>query len=166
MSSRLLSFPATVDDAAARTVAAGVVVLSVLFLVTQSGWLLVLLAAGFVARVASGPRFSPLARLAVHVVAPRLPARFHRIVPGSPKRFAQGIGVAFSAGAGLAWLVGAPGVAVVLIAGLIVAATLEAALGLCLGCVVFYRLMRWGLLPESACAACNDLSLRPSPASS
>lgn len=162
----MFPFPATVDDAAARTVASGVVLLSVLFLVLQSGWLLVLLAAGFVARVAWGPRVSPLARLAVHVVAPRLPARFHRTVPGSPKRFAQGIGVVFSAGAGVAWLLGAPVVAVALIVGLVVAASLEAALGFCLGCVVFYRLMQWGLLPASACAACNDLRLRAAPAGS
>jgi hypothetical protein len=152
-------FPNPVDEAAARTVAAGVVLMSVLFLATQSGWVLVVLAYGFIARVLAGPRISPLGRLAVHVVAPALPERFHRHVPGPPKRFAQGIGTAFSLGAGIAWLLGAPVVSVVLIVGLTLAASLEAGLGVCLGCIIFNRLMRWGLVPEAACEACNDLRL-------
>jgi hypothetical protein len=41
-----------------------------------------------------------------------------------------------------------------------VAATLEAALGFCLGCKVFAVLMRLGLIPDDVCAECNDLSLR------
>ncbi len=125
----------------------------------QEGWILVPLAYGFVARVVAGPRFSPLARFVTGVVTPRLPIR-HRFVPGPPKRFAQGIGVVFSSGAVVAWWASWAPVALTLIAGLTVAATLEAALGLCLGCVVFGRLMWWGVIPESVCVACADLSAR------
>jgi hypothetical protein len=40
------------------------------------------------------------------------------------------------------------------------AALLEAAFGLCLGCLAFGALMRAGLIPEEVCVACADVSLR------
>ena len=40
------------------------------------------------------------------------------------------------------------------------AAFLEAAFGLCLGCKAFALLMRLGVIPESVCLECSDLSLR------
>src|SRR5690606_39072731 len=70
--SGILRFPHPVIEKAARTVAAGVVVLAVLVLATQWFWLLVPLAYGFVARVLTGPTLSPLGQLATRVVAPRL----------------------------------------------------------------------------------------------
>jgi hypothetical protein len=30
----------------------------------------------------------------------------------------------------------------------------------CLGCIVFNRLMRWGVIPADVCEACNDISAR------
>jgi hypothetical protein len=155
----IFSFPNPVNDVAARTVAIGVVVMALLVAVAGWGWVLIPLTYGFLARVASGPRFSPLGLLATKVVAPRLP-RFEKLVPGPPKRFAQAIGVAFSVTASILWLAGATGAARLVIAALTVAALLEAALGLCLGCKVFAVLMRLGLVPESVCDECNDLSLR------
>jgi hypothetical protein len=47
--------------------------------------------------VLTGPRLSPLGRLAAHVVAPRLGPP--RTVPGPPKRFAQAMGAAMSTAA-------------------------------------------------------------------
>lgn len=157
--SRLFSFPNPVNDVAARTVATGVVAMGLLVAVAGWGWVLVPLTYGFVARVLTGPTLSPLGRIAVHVVAPRLP-RHEKLVPGPPKRFAQGVGVAFSVGASLLWISGSPGAARLVVAGLVVAASLEAALGLCLGCKAFALLMRAGVVPEHVCAECNDLSLR------
>ena len=55
MSTKLLSFPESVDDRAARLVATGVIVQSLVFVVFREWWLLAPLAYGFVARVASGP---------------------------------------------------------------------------------------------------------------
>lgn len=161
MSSRsgFFSFPNPVNDVAARTVATGVVVMGLLVAGLGWGWVLVPLTYGFIARVLAGPRISPLGQLAVRVVAPRLRAH-EKLVPGPPKRFAQGIGVAFTVTASALWLAGAPGAARVVVALLVVAATLEAALGFCLGCKVFALLMRAGLIPEEICAECNDLSLR------
>jgi len=42
-----------------------------------------------------------------------------------------------------------------------IAATLESVFGLCLGCKMFAVLMRIGVIPESVCDRCNDLSLAP-----
>jgi hypothetical protein len=93
------------------------------------------------------------------VVTPRLRGE-HRLVPGPPKRFAQGVGLAFSGGALVAWLAGAETVAVALIVGLAVAATLESVFAVCLGCIVFNKLMRWGIIPADVCEACNDIGAR------
>lgn len=151
----IFSFPDTVNETSARIVAAGVVAQSVLFLVVQSGWLLVPLVYGFVARVLTGPTLSPLGRFATQVATEPIERRFgvtSRIVPGAPKRFAQSIGVAFSAGAAIAWLAGAPTVAFAIIATLVVAAGLEAGAGICLGCIVYNAI--WG------CADCADITRR------
>ena len=166
MRSTWFQFPNPVNETSARLVAGGAVAQSLLFLVTRQGWLLVPLAYGFLARVLSGPTFSPLGQFVTRVVTPRLRTIEHRFVPGPPKRFAQGVGFAFSGGALVAWLAGAPGVSIALIAGLAVAASLEAVFAFCLGCVVFNRLMRWGVVPESVCLECSDISRRLAAATS
>ena len=63
-------------------------------------------------------------------------------------------------GAWVAHVAGVPGVAQALVAGLAVAASLEAALGFCLGCKVFALLMRVGVIPEEICLDCADISRR------
>jgi hypothetical protein len=156
---RPFGFPNPVNETSARLVAAGVVAQAVAFLVLRQGWVLVPLAYGFLARVLSGPRFSPLGQLVTRVITPRINVD-HRLVPGPPKRFAQGMGVAFSGAALLAWALGGHVVSYVLIGGLLVAATLESVLAICLGCVVFDRLMRWGWIPAHVCEECNNLSRR------
>lgn len=153
------SFPNPVDDAAARTVATGVVVLSTLALFTNWSWLLIPLTYGFAARVAAGPKISPLGRFAVHVAAPRLRA-IHKLVPGPPKRFAQAIGLAFAVLASLLTLTAGWHVGRWVLVPLIAAASLEAFAGYCLGCAIFQRLMKWGWIPESVCLDCADISAR------
>ena len=161
---RALRFPNPVNEVVARLVAAGVVVQAVAYLVTRWPVFLVTLAVGFVLRVLAGPRLSPLALLVTRVVVPRLPVE-PRLVPGPPKRFAQGIGAVLSAVALVAWLAGASGAAWVMVAMITVAATLESALALCLGCKVFAALMRIGIIPTDVCTACGDLSARLASAS-
>ncbi len=155
----LFTFPNPVDDAAARTVATGVVLMALGVAVLGWGWLLIPLTYGFWARVLTGPRLSPLGLFATRVAAPRLTA-IHRLVPGPPKRFAQGVGVAFSTTASVLWVLGAVPAARVVVALLAAAAFLEAAFGYCLGCKVFGLLMRTGLVPESVCEDCADISRR------
>jgi MFS family permease len=161
---RVFSFPNPVNEKAARTVAGGVLVVAILTLVLSltagHGWLWVcaVLAAGFLARVLSGPTLSPLGQLATRVIAPRLGTP--KFVAGPPKRFAQTIGLVVTGGATLAVALGHPLGAQILLALIIVAAGLESIFAICLGCIVFNRLMRAGLIPEETCEACSNISLR------
>jgi hypothetical protein len=156
----VFSFPNPVNEYAARTVATGVAVMAVAAIVFRQPWILVPLAYGFWARVLSGPRFSPLGQLATRVIAPRLPWPA-KPVAGPPKRFAQGVGVAFSTTALVLWFGFGLSTATWVVVGLLAAAaTLEAALGLCLGCKAFGVLMKVGVIPDDVCEACADLSLR------
>jgi Domain of unknown function (DUF4395) len=157
---RLFRFPNPVNEVAARVVAGGVLVMAVLFLVTHQGWILVPLASGFVARVLTGPRLSPLGQFATRVAAPRLGTK---LVPGPPKRFAQGIGAVVTVSAAVAWWAGAEPVALALVALVAVAATLESVFAYCIGCRVFAALMRVGIIPADVCEACNDLGLQLRP---
>ena len=156
----MFTFPNPVNDYAARTVATGVVLMCVAAMVLRQPWILGPLAYGFWARVLSGPRFSPLGQLATRVVAPRLPWA-PKLMPGPPKRFAQAIGVVFSTTALVLWFgFGLAGATWVVVAMLAAAAFLEAAFGICLGCKGFALLMRIGIIPESVCLECADITTR------
>ncbi len=156
---KLFSFPNPVNEYAARTVAGGVVLMSVAFLITGWGWILIPLAYGFWARVLTGPKLSPLGQLATRVITPRLPVE-PKLTPGPPKRFAQAVGVVFSTTAIALFHSTGAGPARGVIALLAVAASLEAFAGICLGCKVFALLMKVGIIPESVCESCSDLSVR------
>ena len=150
----LLTFPNPVNETSARFVAGSVAVLAVVTIAFQQGWLIPVLAYGFVARVLTGPTLSPLALLATRVVTPRLRVR-HRYSPGPAKRFAQGIGAVFTLTAtALYYAAGAHTASFALLAVLAVFASLEAAIGLCVGCQAFYLGMRLGLVPPSVCEDC------------
>ncbi|MHB8681250.1 MAG: DUF4395 domain-containing protein [Acidimicrobiales bacterium] len=155
----VLRFPNPVNEKAARTVAAFVLVICIATIAWGQGWLLVPLAAGFWLRALTGPRISPLALMATRVVAPRLGEP--KLVAGPPKRFAQGMGVAFSTTALVLWFGAGLHTAALVVTGLLAAAAfLESALAVCLGCQVFGLLMRAGVIPEEVCVACADISLR------
>jgi hypothetical protein len=156
---RIFGFPNPVNETSARIVAAGAVVMSVAFVITGNPWLLLPLTYGFIARVSTGPLLSPLGRISTQIITPRI-KRDHRLVPGPPKRFAQGIGALFSIVGSVLWFADAHTASRVVIAMLAGAASLEAFVGFCLGCAIFALLMRWGLIPESVCAECNDISQR------
>jgi hypothetical protein len=156
MFAEIFTFPNSVNEKAARTVAFVVMLLACLTLATSWYWLLVPLAYGFIARVLTGPTLSPLARLASRVVAPRLGPE--NPVPGPPKRFAQAMGATIAIAAAVAALgFAAHGVADVLLAALILAAGLESIFAYCLGCQIFGILMRAGIVPERVCLECADV---------
>ncbi len=155
---RLFSFPNPVNDKAARVVAAVVLIEVVVVLATGFYWLLIPLAYGFWARVLTGPTLSPLGWLAQRVIAPRLGEP--KLVPGPPKRFAQGMGAFMSTLALVLAFAVSHTAADVALAMLVPAAGLESIFGYCVGCRVFATLMRAGVIPESACAECADLSWR------
>jgi hypothetical protein len=158
----LFSFPNPVNETSARTVAAAVAVLAVVAVAFQQGWLLPVLAYGFVARAATGPTLSPLGLLATRVVTPLVPVA-PRYAPGPAKRFAQTIGAVFTTTAALVWYVaGSHLAASVLVSIIAVFAALESGFGLCIGCKAFFAGMRLGLVPPQICEECSRVA-RSSP---
>ncbi len=157
----LFSFPDPVNEVAARLVAFGVVVMTVAVALFDVRWVLVPLAYGFVARVLTGPKLSPLGRFVTQIVVPGLSNQGVRekSVPGKPKRFAQGIGAVLSVSALIAWFAGEVVAARVLAALILGAASLEAFAAFCLGCVIYGRLSAWGIVAD-ACPECADITLR------
>jgi hypothetical protein len=150
----LFSFPNPVNETSARLVAGAVAVLAVIAVAFQQGWLLPVLAYGFLARVLTGPTLSPLGLVATRVVTPRLRVS-HRYSPGPAKRFAQAVGAVFTLAATLLWYAAGEYTAALALVGVVaVFASLESALGLCVGCRVFYLAMRVGLVPPSVCEDC------------
>ena len=150
----VFSFPNPVNEYAARMVAGMVVALSLTIILADQWWLLIVLGYGFLARVATGPTLSPMGLLATRVLVPVL-GNPERPTAGPPKRFAQAVGLVFSAIALVLYFVvgstiGAKGVLSVLV----LFATLESVAGFCAGCFVFSYLMRWGVIPESVCREC------------
>jgi hypothetical protein len=163
MSFSFVSYPNPVNEVVARVTAGGVVILTALALALQLRWLAIVLAVGFLLRVLSGPRFSPLALLASRVIVPRLPFA-PKPVAGPPKRFAQAIGLTFSLVAALlfyAFGLDAAGYAV--LGALTLAAVLESVFGICIGCNVFALLMRAGVIPPEVCESCNNILARRTP---
>jgi len=155
----LLSFPSIVNETAARIVATGAVAMSLAYVATGNSWILLPLTYGFVARVLSGPRFSPLGLLATKVIVPKMNIK-HKLCPGPPKRFAQGIGAAFTITASILLALDLGTASRIVVAMLAGAASLEAFAGVCIGCKIFYAMMRIGILPESVCEECSDISRR------
>ncbi len=157
------TFPDPVNDYAARCTAALVVTLAVVTIAAPAPvvpWLVAILAIGFALRVAAGPRFSPFGRLSVHVLAPRVSSE-PRLVAGPPKRFAQGVGLAVSAVTLLLVVAGFIVAGKILLLVLVAAALAEAALGFCLGCWMYARLQRAGVIAEDSCVECGDIWSRP-----
>lgn len=160
----ILGFPDPVNEKAARAVAGQVLTVAVatlalsVFVGTTWLWLVGALAVGFLARVLTGPTLSPFGQLATRVLAPRLGAPKH--VAGTPKRFAQGIGLLVTTAATVLLAAGYPGGTQLLLAVLVVASGLEAIFAFCLGCHAFGLLMRIGLIPERVCLECADISAR------
>jgi Domain of unknown function (DUF4395) len=160
MAYRIFGFPNPVNEVSARVVAGGVVLMSLAAIVFDQPWLTAVVAYGFIARVLTGPKLSPLGQLATRVITPRLSVQ-PKLVPGPPKRFAQGIGAVLSVAAAILALgFGDVTAAFVLLGLLVVAATLESVFALCLGCKIFAVLMRAGVVPEEVCAECNNIWAR------
>jgi hypothetical protein len=158
--SGVIGFPRTINEKAARVVAAVVGVTALVALLVPAHWLAIALAYGFWARVLTGPRLSPLGALASRVIAPRLGAP--KTVSGPPKRFAQAMGAAMTTAAVVALALGAHGVVEALLVLVVVAAGLESVLAFCVGCQIFGLLMRAGVIPDEICAECGDIWARRS----
>src|SRR6478735_2575182 len=147
-------FPAVVDDVTVRLIAAVVLVVGSVALVTQQWWLYAVLAIDFTLRAALGPKASPVAQLVQRWIRPAVRAP-QQPTAGTPKRFAASIGADMTLAATALWVVSLATVAI-----MVVFALLESAFGICVGCFLFAGLMRIGLVPEEVCLECADISKR------
>ena len=155
------TFPELINEISARFVAFGVLVISVpslILIINENRFAYILLfslAYGFLARVSSGPKVSPLAIFVTKVLVPKLNKR-EILVPGPPKRFAQGVGLLFSTFTIIFFFLDLNLISVMLLSILIVFASLEAFVGFCAGCKAFKILMNIGLIPENVCEKCAN----------
>lgn len=130
----------TVDENAARIVAAFTVLLSSVAIVTAEWWPIAVLVADFYLRGWVDRRYSPLRWLAKQTA--RALSLEPKPVYAPPKQFAAQIGSLLTAVALTACLSGAHGAAVVVAAMLITAASLEAIAGFCIACWLYPLLFR------------------------
>jgi hypothetical protein len=139
--------PRLLDPRGPRFAAAVTSVVLVLILVFSAGWLALAQAAVF-AVSAVAPRYSPYGLLYRALLAPRLP-RPAELEPAAPVRFAQALGLVFTLVAAAGYLFHAPLLGLVFTAFALLAAFLNAAFGLCLGCELYlaWRRLRHRPLP-------------------
>jgi len=128
------------DPRGPRFAAAVTTVVLVLILVFGSGWLALAQAAVF-AVTAANPRFGPYGLVYRWPVAPRL-GRPTELEPAAPVRFAQVLGLGFTLVAAVGYLAGVPVLGIVATALALIAAFLNAAFALCLGCEVYLAFRR------------------------
>ena len=115
---------------------------AVLVIVLATGWGWLALAQTLVfAITAADPRRGPYALLYRAFIAPQLGPTTER-EDAAPIRFAQLVGFVFLAVASIGYLAGAPAVGVVFAAFGLLAAFLNAAFGLCLGCEAYLAARR------------------------
>ncbi len=131
----------TIDARGPRFGAAITTVVLAVVLVTGSGWLLLAQTLVFAVGALAGLRFAPYGLVYRYLVRPRLgpPSRTEA---EAPPRFAQGVGMTFAAIGTIGFLAGAPVVGIVFAAFALVAAFLNAAFDLCLGCHMYLLIQR------------------------
>ena len=112
----------------------------VVVLATGWGWLALVQTAVF-AVTAADPRRGPYALIYRFLLAPRLGPPTER-EDAAPVRFAQLVGFVFLAVASIGYLLGAASLGVVFAAFGLLAAFLNAAFGLCLGCEAYLAARR------------------------
>jgi hypothetical protein len=149
-------FPSVVDEVTVRLVAAVVLIVGIVALVSGAWWLYAVLAVDFVLRSVFGPRLSPIAQLVLRTIRPRVSGC--AVVPrrSAPKRFAASIGAVLTSLATMfAILHAATGSAGCRDRGVRHRRDHGrlpgpgAAAGMCVGCLVFAQLIRLGLGPRA-----------------
>ena len=149
----LFSFPNPVNEFSARFVAGMVSILTIATILTENQFVAGFLLYGFLARVATGPTLSPMGLLATRVIVPAL-GNPTKLVAGPPKRFAQTIGLVFSATAFIMLMLDFVLIFQIILSILVIFALLESLAGFCAGCFVFNYLMEWKIIPQSVCESC------------
>ena len=132
-------YPTQVNQAMVRSNALLTIIITAAALVTGLWSLMALLAADFVVRGFSNPRLSPLSMLSSRLVS-ILPFT-HKSIYFPPKQFAARVGMVFSTASALLLFAELPGTAVLVMGTLIVFASMECFLNICMGCIVYNGLL-------------------------
>ena len=130
-----------IDPRGPRFGAAITVAVLALVLITGSAWLLGAQMLVFATGALAGLRYAPYGIVYRHLIRPRLGPPAQTEAEGPP-RFAQGVGMVFALGGVLGYATGATGVGIALTALALVAAFLNAAFDICLGCQVYLFIQR------------------------
>ena len=154
----IFSFPETINEYAARTVAGFIVIMALTFLYSHNIYLLIFMVYGFLARVVAGPSLSPIALLVTKIIIPQMGNPYAEC-PGPPKRFAQFVGLIFTSSSFYFIISGESTIAYLFIGILAIFAFLESIMGFCAGCWFFKQMMKWGWIPQRVCEKCNDILL-------
>lgn len=110
-------------------------------LLTGSGWLLAAQAVVFALGAFIGLKYSPYSVLYRVLIAPRLAPPGEKEA-AAPLRFAQGVGFVFAVVGAAGYLTGVTALGLVATGLALVAAFLNAAFGLCLGCETYLLIRR------------------------
>lgn len=140
-----MSQPTQVDPRGLRVAAgitAGVLALVLITPAPVSTALLAMQVAVFAVAALVSLQASPYSVLFAKVVRPRI-GRPAELEDSRPPRFAQVVGLGFTAAALVAFLAGATAVGYVATVFALVAALLNASVGLCLGCELYLALRRF-----------------------
>lgn len=130
-----------VDPRGLRFAAAVTTVVLALTLVLNNPWPLAIQAVVFAISVAFGVQASPYGQFFKRVIRPRLdPPK--ELEDAAPPRFAQLVGLVFAVVGLIGYLTGADVLGVVATGFALVAAFVNAAVGLCLGCEAYLLIQR------------------------
>jgi hypothetical protein len=110
-------------------------------LVTSSAWLLAAQAAVFAIGAIFGLRYAPYGLIYLYAVRPRL-APPSELEAEAPPRFAQGVGFVFAVIGVIGYAKGVTGLGIVATALALIAAFLNGAFGICLGCEMYLLIRR------------------------
>jgi len=130
-----------IDPRGPRFGAAITVVVLAVVLVTGSAWLLAAQLVVFAVGALAGLRYAPYGVLYRHLVRPRLGPPAHTEAE-APPRFAQGVGMVFAAAVVICYATGVTTAGLVFTALALIAAFLNAAFDICLGCQVYLFIHR------------------------
>jgi len=130
-----------VDPRGLRFAAGVTTVVLALTLVLDNAWPLAVQAVVFAISVAFGVQASPYGVLFKRLVRPRL-GRPKELEDAAPPRFAQLVGLVFAVAGLIGYLTGATVLGVVATGFALVAAFVNAAVGLCLGCEAYLLIHR------------------------
>jgi len=113
----------------------------IVVLLTSSAWLLAAQAVVFAIGAFLGLKYAPYGLIYRYLVRPRLgPPK--ELEAQAPPRFAQGVGLVFAAAGVIGYASGATGLGVVATAMALIAAFLNGAFGICLGCEMYLLIRR------------------------